>query len=307
MKTKQKKPKVDVYTHVTETIIKRLEEGVVPWKRPWSVNVGVPRNFVSGNTYQGCNFLLLACEEYPSPFWMTFLQAKNAGGTVKKHAKGSMILKYGVSKGKEDDERGDEKKLRRRFLRFYHVFNLCQIDGIEAPSTPVTPPGGVIEAERLIEGLKDAPAIVEGESIKAYYARDSDTIHMPPRERFDSIEHYYMTLLHELVHATGHEKRLNRGSLTETTKKTQQSYGFEELIAEIGSSMLAAFLGIAPDDGESSASYINAWLKRLRSKDNRKWIVSASAMARHAVEWIMPHNNTIEPSSLHILNPTQIQ
>ncbi len=302
MPTKAKRPrfksglvKLDLHKRVTEAILARLKAGTVPWRKPWDTKVGAPRNYVTKAKYQGVNVLLLGSQNFASPYWMTYLQTKSAGGKIKRHARGSVIVKWGTS-GKQatdttEDEAGDEATngKPRRFLRIYHVFNLTQIEGIEAgdKGTPEQPNPNFIAAEAILGEMPDPPEIIEGESVRATYAPTADRIQIPTRKRFESLEEFYLTLFHELIHATGHVKRLAReGVAGAPGQMGRDSYSFEELIAEIGASMLGAEAGIVRDDHASSADYIAGWLKTLRDPGNRRWIIDASRQARKAVEWV---------------------
>ena len=291
----------DPYQIVTDAIIAKLEEGVVPWHKPWNAGVGFPRN-IDGQFYRGINILLLGTQDYADPRWGTFkaIQAKN--GKVRKGEKGTLVVFWKQLESKtEVDAKGNPKKFW--MLRYYYVFNVLQAD-FEKPLP-------IIETDALNyhedEDWQDAadaitapyfeaegaPSLHHGHTA-ASYSPSQDVVNMPDAERFESLDAYYWTLYHELTHSTGHEKRLNRSDLTSTEAKFgTDPYAREELVAEIGAAMLGTFAGL-PDRTPQSAAYIAAWLTRLR--DDKKLVVSAAARAQKAVECIMG-TDASEPES----------
>lgn len=281
--------KFDTYQAVTDTILKRLEQGTVPWRQPWDRRVGMPCNFASGHAYQGINVMLLGMQRYASPHWLTLRQANDLGGQVRKGERGTLIVKYGrherVTKGQE------EEKKTVYYLRGYTVFNATQIDGIEfqlSSEREEVPSEKRIEAAmQIVEGMPSKPAIREGIKVKAAYRIDTDTIEMPALSRFESPESYHHTLFHELVHATGHESRLNRQSLIGATSAVMSEYSKEELVAEMGAAFLAMEAGIVQDEHEQSAAYLRSWLDVLREPNRKRWVVEAASMAAKAANYVL--------------------
>jgi antirestriction protein ArdC len=281
--------KADVYSIVTDKIIEQMENGVVPWRRPWGT--GTPKNLVSGKEYRGMNHLLLGmCSDFPSRYWLSFKQAKEQGGSVKKGEKGSIVVYW---KWHDEQEiRKLEEKLGHTVARahpFYaRVFNLSQCEGIPAPADDVkTFSNSPIEnAEAILNGMPNKPAIVEtnAASAKAGYGPKTDTIYIPPIERFETPDGYYGTLFHELTHSTGHAKRLARAGIMEKNHFGSEEYGVEELVAELGSAFLCAQSGIT-STVNNSAAYLNNWLQVL--KNDRKMIVHASQQAQKAADYIL--------------------
>lgn len=222
--TEQRK---DPYQAVTDLIIEHLERGTVPWRCPWQRETGMPRNFHTGKAYSGINVLLLGFRHQPSPYWLTFRQAVERGGNVRKGEKGSIVVKYGQAKPKADASASassqpglkaeDPKPKRRMFLREYTVFNACQIEGIEFPSvSPVHAKSmdeRIAAAEQVVANMPNRPSIHEGARERACYSLLNDTVRMPSFGSFENAESYHLTLFHELVHAVGHPARLNRPSL----------------------------------------------------------------------------------------------
>ena len=297
--------KTDIYEQVTDRIISQLEQGVVPWKSPYFSKVGFPRNFSSGKAYQGINVFLLGSHRFTSPYFLTFIQAKELGGFVRKGERGSLVVKYGTyTKQGEDAVSTDEDPETRRFLKGYTVFHASQIEGIEFPKPAELPELSITEktdlARKLVAGMPNAPAIKEGSAVPCYRP-GSDSVHMPEHCFFENEEAYYSTLFHELIHSTGHASRLARKSLMEnkgiealgdTSRKT---YAEEELVAEMGASFLNAHAGITEDEHTNSAAYLQSWLDALKASDSKGWIIRAASQAQKAANYIMNIQPEVQP------------
>lgn len=266
-----------VYQIVTEQIIKQLEAGAAPWNRPW--NTTLPKNLVSGKEYRGVNLLILACSGKPSPYWLTFNQAKARGGSVRKGEKGTPIVFWKV--GMRETEDGEEGK-RSFMVRYYTVFNLSQCDGVAAPAsaeeTRTVDP--IAECERMIAEMPGKPLYAV--DMMAYYRPSTDTVAMPKRDSFKTPQSYYSTFFHELVHSTGHAKRLGRDGIESLNNFGSESYSKEELVAEVGAAMLCGVAGIERETIADSASYLQSWIKAL--KGDPKLIVSAASQAQKAAD-----------------------
>jgi antirestriction protein ArdC len=273
---------VDVYQLVTDRIIKQLEKGVIPWRKPWT-DAGVPQNLISRRAYRGVNVMLLSSLDYEHNFFLTFKQAQELGATIIKGEK-SHIVVFTKWEEKEDEETGEKKKIP--FLRYYNVFNVAQCDGISADKVPVIEkPNNPIEAcEEIVKSMPLCPNIRMKEA-KAYYNVEKDFINMPKMKTFKDSDSFYGTLFHELIHSTGHEKRLNRKELVQKEEFGSEEYSKEELTAEIGACYLKAHAGIGIEDLSNNASYIDSWLNRLRN--DKRFIVYASAQAQRAVDFIL--------------------
>ncbi len=282
---------IDSYKLVTDLIIAQLEKGNVPWCCPWRRDVGMPRNFHTGQKYHGINVLLLSIRRFSSPYWMTWNQIRQRGGGVLKGEHGSIVVKYGQFKNKvvEDGEPSANEEKPRYYLKGYRVFNALQITGIEFPAVQIAPeivPEKRIEmAEAIVAGMPSPPQIRVGRYTQAAYREAIDTVDMPERSRFTGSEDYYLTLFHELVHSTGHESRLSRKSLIENDGFGGKVYSQEELVAEMGAAFLGTEADIVRDDYEQSAAYLQGWLDVL--KDNKRWIVQAANQAARAVDFIL--------------------
>lgn len=266
---------------VTNKIIEQLDKGVVPWKKPWTG--GFPINFVSKRPYSGINVLLLTISPFSSPFWMTYKQAKEKGGYIKKGEKSTLIVYRNTICKKEENEDGEETTKSYSLLRYYNVFNYEQTDGLENPFTEeeaneINP---INCCEEVISNFQDKP-IIKFEGTQALYSPSTDTIKSPKRQTFISAEAYYSTLFHELIHSTGHSFRLDRTSFK--TEFGSEPYAKEELVAEIGASFLCGYCSIENSTLENSAAYIAGWLKKL--KDDKRFIISAASLAQKAVNYI---------------------
>lgn len=287
--------RIDPYQTVTHLIIEHLERGVVPWRCPWQREVGIPRNFHTGKTYNGINVLLLGLRHRPSPYWLTYRQAQERGGQVRKGEHGAHVIKVGESKASSSDdvvtEEASSLTRKRVFLREYTVFNAVQIEGIVFPPSTAIPQLPVSEriqaAEQIVAEMQLPPTIKEGVSTAASYRMATDIVQMPAFTSFESAEAYYLTLFHELVHATGHPSRLNRESLIKHDGFGGKVYSQEELVAEMGAAFLGMETHIVSDAHEQSASYLQSWLDVLRVKEHKRWIIQAASQASKAVSFIL--------------------
>jgi antirestriction protein ArdC len=292
-----------VYQIVTDRIIASLKEGTIPWEKPWKAPTfaggNFPRNFVTGKAYRGVNVFLLWGTRFSSPFWLTFKQAIELGGNVRKGEKGSQIVFYKqlrTRKVKADDaplsKEGSKEDERAPFiLTYYTVFNVEQCEGLTIPTVEATP-ALQIDAddicESIVSGWAGRPSIrtEEVNEGRAYYRPATDSVHLPARFRFIDTAHYYATLFHELVHSTGHESRLAR---TFGSSFGDELYSKEELVAETGAAFLCAIAGIGTKHTEqNTAAYIQNWISKLE-QDNRL-IVQAAASAQRAVDLITGHS-----------------
>ena len=270
---------IQSYERITERIVSLLEQGTVPWHKPWTVKTGLPRNLISKKPYRGINVFLLMAMSYESPHWLTFRQAIQLGGNVKKGEKSCPVVFW--KRMKNEDEESEEPK-KAPLLRLYHVFNTAQCEGLEdAPGEiqmPVTKPAEIV-------AKMPQPPVVKHGMAKAFYSPHEDCVGMPARERFNSEASYFATLFHELVHATGHEKRLNRASIAERNGFGSDPYCKEELIAELGSAFLCGYADIVERTIDNSAAYLEDWLKQFQN--DRTLIVSAAAQAQKAADFIL--------------------
>ena len=271
-----------VYDQITDRIISMLEQGTVPWQKPWKVATGLPRNLISKKPYRGINTLLLHSMSYESPFWLTFHQAQQLGGMVRKGERACPVV-FGKRVKEQDEQTGEETGYT--VLRLYNVFNLSQIDGLKnTPATTAETPATVsTPAEDIIALMPKRPEIKYGMT-KAYYSPGVDIIAMPDRARFDSEAQFYSTIYHEMIHATGAKSRLNRPTLTESAGFGSDPYCKEELIAEMGAAFLCGQAGIE-NTIQNSAAYVQNWLAQLQN--DKALIVQAAAQAQKAADFIL--------------------
>ena len=276
--------KLDVYELVTERILASLAAGVAPWKSPYLAGVGFPTNFTTGNRYRGVNVFLLGLSGFSSPWWLTFRQAKELGGSVRKGEKGSMVVKYGTFEA--EDESGEAEK--RMFLKTYTVFNSCQIDEVSFPQPEARAlSNDCEEARKIVAGMQQRPEIKHG-SAQAFYRPSEDFVSMPDAVNMASESAYFSTLFHELTHSTGHASRLARKSLMENIGKVgnKSTYAEEELVAEMGASFLNAHAGILETEIENSAAYLASWAKAIK-EDRSISVIRAASQAQKAADFIL--------------------
>jgi antirestriction protein ArdC len=275
-----------VYRKITDEIIKKLEEGVVPWRKPWGDNgdgLG-PRNLVSKRAYRGINTLLLSCQGWSSPWWMTYKQAKDGGGNVRKGERGVPIVFWKWLEKESTDDAGETNVRRFPLLRYFTVFNGEQCDGVETPfCEPQNDFNPIERCERVQETMPNAPQIVHREP-RAYYRPNDDLVNMPRPTLFESPEEYYSTLFHELTHSTGHSSRLDRSGIRAVSAFGSHEYSKEELVAEMGAAFLCGRTRISPITIDGSASYIQHWVDAL--KEDHRMVVRAGAAAQKAVDYI---------------------
>lgn len=324
MPTKHKSRKsqtnqIDLYQQVTDKIIASIERGVLPWRKPWrdstrSVESPIPSNASTGRYYNGVNIMLLwlSAEEqgFNSNRWLTWKQAQAAGGNVRKGEKATMAVFFRPFEVESTDKTGQPRTNaqgetvveQRIMLRSIMLFNTEQCEGL--PERFSSPPTEILDEESedsvsvpifndivTVAGESDV-RVSYSEQNRAYYHSLRDQIVLPLRKQFFTAADFYSTLLHELVHATGHHNRLDREGITSTSRKFGDPvYAFEELIAELGSAFLCAHLGVYGDVQHDS--YIDHWLKILKS--DKKALFRASRMAREASEYLLkPLNAEVE-------------
>lgn len=270
--------KKTVYEATTDMLITRVEaqmeqgDFVAPWKKTWDPTLGMPRNLKSGKAYRGSNIMFCLLSGFSSPFYLTRKQTKELGGTIKTGEDGKQLPYTPITFWWFPDPKNPAHEGRNPFCKFYQVWNAEQITGIEAKVESElakfsSEPVNVVEsAQAIVDGWKTGPVIRHGDT-RAYYTPGTDTVSMPAMQAFGDAEGYYRTLFHELLHSTGHRNRLERDGVANPARFASHEYSEEELIAEMGASMLAGFSGIATAEAdENSAAYLRFWLKKLRSE-----------------------------------------
>ena len=291
--------KPDLYQEVTDKMIALLEQGTAPWRCSWS-KYGMARNYVSGNTYRGINaFLLNFLPNHPIPYYLSFKQARELGGHVRKGARAEKVYFFKAYHKDEDGKTVSEDRAaqlagmgaevhRIPFLKSFAVFNIADVEGVdfEFPEVPLQHHEQIERCEQLVSQLTHPPQLVSEDANGAWYAPRRDVLNMPQMGQFDTAEEYYAVLFHELTHSTGHVTRLNREGITGTVKPGSADYAREELIAEMGASFLCAHTGIDLESiTENSAAYLAGWLKRLQ--DDNKLVLKAAAGAQKAADFLL--------------------
>ena len=269
----------EIYQSVTARILECLDKGVVPWRKPWAVHA--PSNLASGHVYRGINPILLSCNAFSSPYWVTFKQAKALGGTVKRGERGTPIVFWKIIE-REQPKNGEDD--RYFVLQKFTVFNTEQTEGIYVPKAQPRGFDPIADCEKVISAYKDPPSIVHGGG-QACYLPSRDLIRLPARQAFNSPAEYYSTLFHELAHSTGAAHRLARKGVVDPASFAGHAYSFEELVAECGAAFLCAHAGISSQVIANSAAYIEHWSARLRAEP--KWMVIAASQAAKAADLIL--------------------
>jgi antirestriction protein ArdC len=292
--------KKTVYDIVTDKIISIIEkEEKLIW-RPTFKRYGLAKNFVSGNNYQGINMLLLNfATSHEVPYYLTMKQANKLGGSVKKGSKPEMVVNYNISYKNADKKTITKEEYQQlkdkgekvnifKSLRYYNVFNITDTEGIKykLPELKIYDNQIIKTCEKVVSQMPQRPKIIHEKATRAYYTLNKDYVNIPKIELHESSEDYYNTLFHELVHSTGHPKRINRSTITTLSQFGDITYSEEELVAELGASFLAAYTGIDRESlMKNNAAYLKGWVSKFR--DNKKMILKAAAEAQKAVNWIV--------------------
>lgn len=272
----------DVYQEVTDRIIAQLEQGIIPWQKPWKgSNLAISHS--TGKPYSLLNQLIL---ERRGGEYLTFAQVQKEGGRVKKGAKAGMVVFWKWIE--KEDEENPENTRKIPFLKYFNVFHIDDCEGIERKYTeenpctvePVEAAEGIITCYLQRSGVK---LIHEGGS-RAFYRPSTDSVTLPLIDQFENVAEYYSTAFHELTHSTGHESRLDR--LSGVACFGSEEYSKEELVAEIGAATLVNHVGLETESSfRNSAAYVQSWLKALQN--DKRLIVSAAGKAEKAVSLIL--------------------
>jgi antirestriction protein ArdC len=274
--------KASVYDVVTAQVIDMLQAGVCPWRKPW-VNQA-PRNGKSGRRYHGINTFILGMSPFADPRWFTFKQAQEMGGMVRKGEKGRPVVFWTI---REVEDKATGEKEQVPILKYSTVFNAEQVDGLEL--TPIAeshdePLDGAQHVVDTYFAAHETLSLVHGGD-EASYSPRRDTITMPHRTAFVSIESYYGTLFHEMGHSTGHSSRLGRfDKLQEKAHGDHDSYAKEELVAEMTAAFLNNEVGISKEI-ESTVAYLQGWIQVLKA--DPRILVQAAGKAKKAADLIL--------------------
>ena len=276
-----------VYEMVTERIIEQLEQGVIPWEKPWTGIRSGAYNRISKKSYSLLNQMLLKHKgEYA-----TFKQWQDLGGHVRKGEKSEIVVFWKIQPIEEEKEDGTKEVKQIPLLRYFNVFHISQVDGVEPLSKDALNEIEPIEkAESILHSYwtKENITVEHVAGDKAYYSPSLDMIHLPLFEQFISANEYYSTAFHESIHSTMKESRCDRAEdrKGKLVAFGSNEYSKEELVAEIGSASLMNIIGIETNKSfRNSSAYIQNWLSVL--KNDVKFIVSASSKAEKAVDYIL--------------------
>lgn len=298
-----------VYDIIADRILSMLDQGVVPWRKPWvGGSASLPFNGISKKAYRGVNPFMLHAAGYNNPRWFTFHQAKEIGAPVRKGEKGFPVVFWKLNTPKTEAAGGDlftvetEEKTRKiPLLRYYTVFNAEQLDNL--PEKYAEKPAGSVEhdpissASAIVNNMPHKPAISYA-GARAFYRTSDDSVTVPPLESFPIAEEHYSTLFHELAHSTGHESRLNRKQ-KKIVAFGSLDYGQEELVAEFAASFLCGVAGIETATIENSAAYISNWKATIKA--DKPLVVMAAAQAQKASDFILnvSHNELLKQRATH--------
>lgn len=276
---------MDIYAKVTDRILEEMEKGIIPWKKPWVGGRGAISH-VTGKSYSFLNQLLLG---KPGE-WLTFNQIKKEHGTVKKGEKARFVVFWKWLKKETDkvDENGEKVYEEIPFLQYFNVFHIDQCEGIKPKHvTDVSD----FDANEAAQSIFDEYTSREGITVNldgdaSYYRPSEDSITLPRMKRFAKLAEYYSTAFHEAVHSTGAKTRLAREGVVGRIFFGSEDYSKEELIAELGASMLVSHVGLETESSfANNVSYISGWLEAL--KNDKRMIVSAAGKAEKAVKYIL--------------------
>lgn len=283
----------DVIEKITDKIIEKMESGKLSWNKPWTAGA-MPQNFISKKAYRGWNLFATMFNEFESPYYLTFNQVKKLKGSIKKGSVGTPIVFWSPLNKTTKDENNENVKKSFLLAKSYTVFNAEQIEGIDFGTIEVSELGTCEELEQAISEMDTPVNIKHGISDRAFYTPTFDYIQMPNKTQFKTEGEYYSTLVHEVIHSTGHKARLNRLSLNDAKFDSKKhSYSYEELVAELGASYLTAMFGVATEQTQkNSAAYLQGWLSALKA--DKQMLYKASADAQKAVDYIVKKAEVVE-------------
>jgi antirestriction protein ArdC len=232
-----------------------------------------------------------ALYKFTTPYFLTFRQTQLLGGHIKKGSTGFPIVKW-ISPSRPTADDDDTRKRKCLFPITHFVFSADQTEGIPLPQSALVTPSTASRIQRceaIIAGMLHPPVIIEGKYDPAYFCL-LDQITMPAFRNFNPPEEYYSTLFHEMIHSTGHPKRLNRKELTHSLGRHSPEYAREELTAEMGAAFLCGITGVGSKTIDNSAAYVQSWLSNLQ--DDKKLVLIAAARAQAAADHILNESSS---------------
>lgn len=278
---------MNIYEIITNSLIERVETMIANgetanWLCPWQRS-GLPKSYITEKTYSGINLWLLESGYFLT--WNQYLDIKKKIPEVqlKKGSKSHICVYFNFNEI-EDEETGETKKVP--FLKYYRLFNADDFENLPPKEKLVEyEHGDDKDISEFISAYSENAnvRVTVKKSNRAYYSPLFDEIVLPKESQFKVFDDFVSTTCHEIIHSTGHKTRLDR--LKENFKE-DESYSKEELVAQMGSSLLCYLLGYEnTDTTNNDINYIRGWLSHL--KDNVKELVSAGALAQRAVDYVM--------------------
>lgn len=289
MTKKNTEPKKDIYQIITDRILEQLDKGIIPWHKPWTGGLEGAYNYKSRKAYSVLNQMLLKHADA----YLSWKQIQELGGKVKKGAKSEIVTFWKILPIEEELDDGTKVKKCIPLLKYYPVFWIGDVEGIERKEEQRVAHDPVEEAENIVNLYMTSdnhPTLNRDKtSNRAFYSPLTDSVTVPEIGQYPEISEYYSTLFHELTHSTGHKTRLNR--LDKISFFGNEEYSKEELVAEIGAATLVNMAGLETAKSfNNSAAYIQGWSSKLR--ENKRMIVEASSKANKAVNYILGRKDT---------------
>ena len=328
-KTSRTTPKVNskqrIEEEIADRIIALLDEGKLPpWEKGWSDSPnGIPINAVSMKPYRGINRWLTTLTQmlkgYQDPRWLTLKQANALGGKIRTGETSTRIVFWKrVTRRSEQESQDSQQPLDPRdightqerrekqdtygLLRAYNVFNVEQTQDCTLKPLPEPPDPHLHDpleaADLIIASMPSPPDIQSYQNANhpPHYQPSADIVRVPDQTRYQRVEDYYNTVFHELTHSTGHPRRLHRFEL-DANAGDLHAYGREELVAGMGSAMLAQRAGIGPQMIERDAAYIQHWRDAIRG--DKPMVLRAATLAQKAVDHILDEAPTDYATDQH--------
>ncbi|MBA3448353.1 MAG: DUF1738 domain-containing protein [Pseudaminobacter sp.] len=298
-RTSSSAERTDVYTRITAEIVAAIEAGAGDWRMPWHHAGSAttrPENVSSRKRYRGVNVLALwiaaQARGYADGLWGTYRQWHAVGAQVRKDERGTTVVlwKQAASSGEDNQGDDDEVNYRRVFARAFTVFNVAQVDGYELEAVNLLPENErIVHAETFLTNL-GVNTIFGGS--EAYYLPSTDTVHLPNFAHFRDAASFIGTWAHELGHASGSKRRLDRDL---SGRFGSAAYAAEECAVEILSGLILADLTIAHHPRPDHAAYISSWLAIL--KVDPRAIFTAASKAQQAADWMHAQQPVMEAAA----------
>lgn len=278
--------RANIYERITADILAAIERGADKWRMPWHHDgspAARPINVATGVPYRGLNILALwaAAEDagYDHGLWGTYRCWAKLGAQVRKGERATLAVFWKRTDGAGANDEDETSRRPRMFARGFSLFNIAQVDDYSTPEVPrLAESERIAHAEAFIAALK-VPIVIGGDM--AYYQPSTDTVHLPPFERFkDAVSHIAVST-HEHAHASGAPHRLARDL---TGRFGSFAYAMDEAVAELTASFVLADLGLACEPRPDHAAYLASWMQVLKS--DPRAIFTAASKAQQAADWM---------------------